>query len=142
MKNTVISSVNKVILFLGRTFTGHNHDYTLLKTEFPPELDWFADLAVLVDLGYLGIQTDYQGEQIQIPTKKPRKSKANPNPALSDEQKTQNKALSQIRIFIENAIGGMKRYNILVDRFRNQRKNFQDDVIAVCAALWNFSLAY
>jgi hypothetical protein len=114
----------------------------VLKTEFPPELDWFADIAVLIDLGYLGIQTDYQGEQIQIPNRKPRKSKANPNPALSDEQKTQNKALSQIRIFIENAIAGMKRYNILVDRFRNQRKNFQDDVIAVCAALWNFSLAY
>ncbi len=142
MKNTVISSVSKVILFLGRTFSAHNHDYTLLKTEFSPELDWFAQLAVLVDLGYLGIQSDYRSEQIQIPNKKPRKSKANPHPALSEEQKMQNKAISQIRIFIENAIGGMKRYNILVNRFRNQRKNFQDDVIAVCAALWNFSLAY
>ena len=127
---------------MGRTFTGHNHDYTLLKTEFPPDIDWFADIAVLVDLGYLGIQSDYQGEQIHIPDKKPRTSKANPNPTLSESQKATNQALSKVRIYVENAIGGMKRYDILVHRFRNHRVNFQDDVIAVAAALWNFSLAY
>ena len=114
----------------------------MLKAELPPELDWFADLTVLVDLGYLGIQTDYVGAQIALPHKKPRKSKLHPDTCLTDTQKAENKALSQVRIFIENAIGGMKRYNILVDRFRNHRKNFQDDVIAVCAGLWNFSLAY
>jgi hypothetical protein len=27
----VISSVDKMILFLGRTFAGHTHDYTMLK---------------------------------------------------------------------------------------------------------------
>jgi hypothetical protein len=137
-----MSTTAKVILFVGRTFTGHNHDYKLLKTEFPPELDWFADMAVLVDLGYLGMQTDYTGEQIALPHKKPRKSKQNPDTCLTDEQKAGNKALSQVRIFIEHAIGGMKRYNILVDRFRNHRQHFQDDVIAICAALWNLSLAY
>ena len=86
----------------------------MLKQEFPPELDWFADIDVRVDLGYLGIQADYRNERIDIPTKKPRKSKKHPNPQLSDEQKAANTALSQIRIFIEHAIGGMKRYNILV----------------------------
>ncbi len=35
----------------------------MLKEEFPPELDWFSIINVLVDLGYLGIQTDYTGEQ-------------------------------------------------------------------------------
>jgi hypothetical protein len=33
--------------------------------------------------------------------------------------------LSQVRIWIEHAIGGIKRYNILVDRFRNHRENFK-----------------
>ncbi len=84
----------------------------MLKQEFPPELDWFSDIDVRVDLGYQGIVSDYSGNQIEIPTKKPRKSKKNPNPKLSDEQKAANKALSQVRIFIEHAIGGMKRYNI------------------------------
>ncbi len=40
-----------------------------------------------------------------------------------------NKALSQIRIFVEHAIGGMNCYTILVHRFRNHKENFEDDVI-------------
>ena len=129
LKNTVMARPDKFILFLGRTFSGHNHDYLMLKQEFPPELDWFTDLCVRVDLGYLGIKSDYRSEQIDIPTKKPRKSQKNPNPQLSDEQKATNKALSQIRIFIEHAIGGMKRYNILVHVFRNRKADFEDDAI-------------
>src|SRR2546422_8663862 len=80
LKNTVMSLPNKLIVFLGRTFSGHHHDYNMLKQEVPPELDWFADMHVGVDLGYQGIQSDYSGDQIDIPTKKPRKSKKHPNP--------------------------------------------------------------
>ena len=93
LKNTVMSLPDKLIVFLGRTFSGHHHDYSMLKQEFPPELDWFTDINVRVDLGYLGIQSDYHGDQIDIPTKKPRKSKKNPNPQLSDEQKADNTRL-------------------------------------------------
>src|SRR5919201_4180999 len=114
LKNTIMSLPDKLIVFLGRTLSGHNHDYSMLKQELPPDLDWFTGLNVRVDLGYLGIQSDYRGDQIDIPTKKPRKSKKNPNPQLSDAQKAANKVLSQVRIFIEHAIGGMKRYNIVV----------------------------
>src|SRR3989442_10802440 len=46
-----------------RTFSGHNHDYSMLKQEFSPELDWFTDLNIRVDLGYLGIKSDYRGDQ-------------------------------------------------------------------------------
>jgi hypothetical protein len=133
---------NKFIVFLGRTFSGHNHDYRMLKQEFPPELDWFTDINVRVDLGYLGMQSDYQGNRIDIPTKKPRKSSKNPNPQLSDAQKVANKVLSQVRIFIEHALGGMKRYNILVHTFRNRIEHFEDDVIGICAGLWNLVLSY
>jgi hypothetical protein len=142
VKNTVISTVEKIVLFVGRTFSGHNHDYTMLKTELPPDQDWFEELKVLVDLGYLGIQKDYVGEQIEVPTRKPRKSKKNPHPQLTAEQKAANRAISQIRIFVENAIGGIKRYNILVHRFRNHTEDFDDTVIGICAGLWNFSLGY
>jgi hypothetical protein len=133
---------NKLIVFLGRTFSGHHHDYNMLKQEFPPELDWFADIHVGVDLGYQGIQSDYSGDQIDIPTKKPRKSQKNPDPPLSAAQKAANTVLSQVRIFIEHAIGGMKRSNILVHVFRNRKADFEDDAIGVCAGLWNFVLSY
>jgi hypothetical protein len=133
---------DKFIMFLGRTFSGHNHDYLMLKQEFPPELDWFTDLDVRVALGYLGVKSDYRGEQIDIPTRKPRKSQKNPNPQLSAEQKAANTALSRVRIVIEHAIGGMKRYNILVYTFRNRIEHFEDDVIGICAGLWNLVLSY
>ena len=121
---------------------GHNHDYRLLKQEFPPEFDWLTDLHVQVDLGYLGMQSDYRGDRLDIPTKKPRKSKKNPTPQLSDTQKAANTALRQVRIFIEHAIGGMKRYNILVQVFRHRKADFEDDAVGICAGLWNFALSY
>jgi hypothetical protein len=142
LKNTVMALPDKLIIFLGRTFSGHNHDYLMLKQELPPELDWFADRNVRVDLGYLGIKSDYRGEQMDIPTRKPRKSQKHPNPQLSDEQKAANTALSRVRIFIEHAIGGMKRSNILVHTFRNRIEHFEDDAIGICAGLWNLILPY
>ena len=142
LKNTVMSLPDKLIVFLGRTFSGHNHDYTMLKQEFPPELDWFRDIHVRGDSGYQGIQSDYSEDHIEIPTKKPRKSKKNPDPQLNDDQKAANKALSQVRIFIEHAIGGMKRFNILVHVCRNRKADFEDDAVGICAGLWNFALSY
>src|SRR5262249_41773053 len=117
LKNTVMARPDTLIIFLGRTCSGHNHDYRMLKQEFPPELDWFTDLHMRVDLGYLGMKSDYRGEQIAIPTRKPRKSQKNPNPQLSAAQKAANTALSQIRIVVEHAIGGMKRYNSMLKFF-------------------------
>ena len=70
------------------------------------------------------------------------RSKKHPNPQLSDEQKAANTALSQVRILIEHAIGGMKRYNILVHVFRNRKVDFEDDAVGICAGLWNFALSY
>jgi hypothetical protein len=137
-----MSLPDKLIVFLGRTLSGRNHDYTMLKQEFPPEMDWCIDLNVRVDLGYRGIQSDDRGDQIAIPTKKPRKSQKNPNPQLSEEHRAAHTALSRVRIFLEPAIGGMKRSNILVHTLRNRIKNFEDDVIGVCAGLWNLVLSY
>ena len=142
LKNTIITSIDKFVLFLGRTFPGHKHDYTMLKEEFPPEFPWFEGLGVFADSGYQGIQKDYKGDNILIPYKKPKKSKANPAPELTETQKDHNRALSKVRIFVENAIGGIKRYNILNHVFRNRKANFDDDVIAICAGLWNFTISF
>lgn len=135
-----MSSADKFIVFLGRTFAGCTHDYTMLKTEFPPEQPWFEAIEGLLDLGYLGIQKDYQADNLSLPHKKPRKSKARPDPQLSDAQKEDNRALAKLRIFVEHAIGGMKRYRILVDPYRNHKPEFEDDIAAISAGLWNFLL--
>jgi hypothetical protein len=142
LQNTVMALPDKVIVFLGRTLSGHHHDYTMWKHAWPPEVDWFADLQVRVDLGYRGIKSDDHGEQIDLPTRKPRKSQKNPNPQGSDEQRAATTALSRVRIFIEHAMGGMKRSNILVHTFRNRIEHCEDDVSGVCAGLWNLVLSY
>jgi hypothetical protein len=43
---------------------------------------------------------------------------------------------------IEHAMGGMKHYNILVHTFRNRIEHFEEDVLGICAGLWNLVLSY
>ena len=138
VKNTVIASTTRQILFLGYTVLGSHHDYARLKAEFPPDMDWFAQFKVWVDLGYLGFQKDYRTLELHIPYKKPRKSKANPFPQLTQLQKEGNRQTSRIRIAVENAICKMKRFNILVAKFRNRKDKFVDDVAAIAAGLANW----
>ena len=150
VKNTVIATACQWILFFGLTVSGSAHDYGHFKEEFPvPEGEssereciaaWFEDFVIWLDLGYQGIQKDYAAKEINIPHKTPRKSKENPEPLLSQEQKAENRAVSRMRVVVEQAIGGLKRLGILVQRFRNHTKNFVDEVGIIGAGLWNWKL--
>ena len=146
VKNTVISTVSKWILFLGYTVAGSIHDYTQFKEEFPVDgskeekIKWFEDFAIWLDLGYQGIQSLYEAAEINIPHKKPRKSAKNPSPSLTKEQKVENHMVSQMRVVVEHAIGGFKRFNILVHRFRNHMDDFVDIAVLLAAGLWNWKL--
>jgi hypothetical protein len=148
VKNTVITTVCQWILFFGLTVAGSVHDYGRFKEEFPLPKEggkealaaWFEDFVLWLDLGYLGIQKRYAAKAIKMPHKKPRKSKANPNPSLTLEQKAENRAISRIRVIVEQAIGGLKRFGILVQRFRNHTKDFVDEAGIIGAGLWNWKL--
>ena len=139
VKNTIIATGKKVIIYVGKTFAGRRHDYGMFKEEFPPEQEWLKGEGekMKLDSGYQGLNKDY-GIEAGIPHKKPRKSKKNPNPQLTEAERERNKVLSKARIYVEHAIGGMKRFNILVHAFRNRKVGFRDGVIAVCGGLWNF----
>ena len=50
-----------------------------------------------------------------------RRSKKNP---LTKQDKKNNQFLSKERVINENAIGLLKRFKILADRYRNRRKRF------------------
>ena len=139
-KNTVIASMGYLILYIGLTFAGKNHDYGMLKKEFDSKLNWFSNFRILVDLGYKGIDKNYTIKNLLIPHKKPRKSKNNPNPSLTETQKQENREMSRQRVIVENVIGGMKRYRCLVDKFRNTMTGLTDIVIYLAAGLWNFNV--
>ena len=62
LKDTVISIPERNIFYLGETFPGKTHDYSMLKQELPPGSDIFQKNKVAVDLAYLGIDQDYYAE--------------------------------------------------------------------------------
>ena len=146
MKNTVIATRQKWILFLGDTVVGSIHDYTQFKAEFPRDdqtddlAKWFEAFVVWLDLGYLGTQKAYAAQDIKMPHKKPRKSKNNPSPVLTEEQKGVNREISRVRVIVEQAISGMKRCHIVVHRFRNHLEAFVDKAALLAAGLWNWKL--
>jgi len=73
-------------------YGGKTHDYTMMKTEFDTKKTWFNTIDVLADLGFFGAPRDYGAKaKILLPHKKPRKSKNNPSPQLTDEQKRANR---------------------------------------------------
>jgi DDE superfamily endonuclease len=139
-----MTDLNRVILFLGLTTMGALHDYFLLKEElhwYDNQDTWFEFIELFIDLGYLGIVDDFVIKKVNIPFKKPRKSKDNPNPQLTDEQKEHNKAVSKTRVRIEHAIGSMKIFNIMAHIYRNHKQGFEDLSAGICAALHNLKIA-
>ena len=143
VKNTTVSDLDKRILILGKTVPGSQHDYSLFKEEFDPNMDWFASTEASTDLGYQGIKTDYLSpEHIHIPHKKPRKSKQNPDPQLTRQQKRENRQIGRVRVLVEHAIGGMKVFRVLTIRLRNHLKHLADDFIFATAGLWNLKNSF
>jgi len=132
-----MSNPAKRILYLGKTTWGHQHDYTIFKQEFDPTMPWFEKQTLWVDLGYQGLEKDYQQAQVLIPLKK-RKTTTE---SVKELKKALNKRIAQIRIPIEHAIGGMKNYRIITQPIRLKTLSLIDKIIETCAGLWNFKLA-
>ena len=101
----------------------------MLHEEFPCEYDWFEQHRIRVDLGFQGIEKDYQCQEVCLPHKKPKKQE------LTVEQKEENKELARKRVRIEHALGGLKRYRILSDRLRLRNYATYDVILGVCAGL-------
>ena len=130
----ILATTDRYIHFLSKCWVGKAHDYTQLKTEFPTGQCWFKSQEVGVDLGYQGLVNDYDCEQVNIPAKKPKGGE------LTELQRAQNRAKSSERIYVEHAIGGMKRFRYLSDRLRTHKVILYESAIGVCAGLWNFYL--
>jgi len=134
VKSMIISDKSRRIGYISKCTVGRQHDYSFLKQLFPPEIPWFKNFYIKVDLGYLGIMKDYVCKGVSIPHKKPRKGE------LTEVQKAENKVMASERIPVEHSIGGIKRYQILSNRLRIHSFKLYDDILGICAALWNFTL--
>ena len=125
-----------MVLFISASYVGKCHDFAILKTELPPEKDWFEDFEVELDLGYLGFEKLYKNKGVKMPHKKKK------NQELSESQKDENRAVSSTRVRVEHSIGGMKKYHILSNRLRMHNYELYDAITGICAGLWNYSQIY
>jgi len=116
-KNVVMSDENGRILMVSPTKPGRRHDKRLAdKFSFvsgvPPSVGIFADS------GFQGIQHLHPNTVV---SKRGRK-----NAPLSDEERANNHVIASLRIIVEHAIGGMKRFRILADRLRMKMGILED----------------
>jgi hypothetical protein len=119
------------IRFLTATVAGKKHDKKLAD-ETAYTLPAGSRLAQ--DTGFQGFTL--AGVTILQPKKKPR------GQALLDMDKHRNQWLASLRIRIEHAIGGVKRYRIVKEKIRNWKKGFRDTVLETCCGLHNFRLNF
>ncbi len=124
-----------MVLYVSECWVGKTHDYSMFKQEFPPGQDWFKNFTVRVGLGFLGIDKDYACKRILLPHKKKK------NQELDGDQIKENRSQACGRISVEHAIGGMKRYRVLSDRLRIHDVKLYNDILGICAGLWNFYLS-
>lgn len=104
-------------------------------------LGLFDDYQTLADLGYLGMNKDYFTDSVQLPHRKPRKSKNNPHTTLNEQQKQENRQHATIRVKVEHAISGTKRLGVVSQVYRNKSLPFNDRVMAIACGIWNFHLS-
>jgi hypothetical protein len=119
------------ICFLSATDEGKANDKSLADLEgytFPPGSFLYQDM------GFQGYTCE--GITIVQPKKKP------PGRELTPPEQAANRSISSIRIRIEHAIGGVKRYRMVKDKIRLLKDGIRDTIMETCCGLHNFRLQY
>jgi hypothetical protein len=129
-KMAVLSTKNKLILHLCRHVAGRVSDHLLLRaTGVMRKIP--KGVVVRVDKAYEGIEEEYQEVRIE----KPRKARrAHPLTVL---EKIYNRAMSALRMVVEHAIGGMKKYRLLGGIYRGTEERYDESALVI-AGLHNY----
>jgi DDE superfamily endonuclease len=119
------------VCFLSHTYEGKASDKSIAELvgyTLP------AGSCLYQDKGFQGFFLP--GITIVQPKKTPRGGE------LTPPEKAMNRHISSIRIRIEHAIGGVKRYRIVKDKIRLLKDGIRDAVMETCCGLHNFRLEY
>ena len=131
LKNLLVINETCHMGCLRATDDGKANDKRLADLEgdtFPPGSGLDQDLGFQGDTG--------AGITIVQPKKKP------PGGELTPPEKAANRAISSLRIRIEPAIGGVKRYRMVKDTIRLLKDGIRDTMMETCCGLHNFRLQY
>ncbi len=131
VKNNLLITTDSKVLLLTPSYEGRIHDKHIAdRTVYSlPEGSCLYQDAGFQGFSVLGVK------RIQ-PMKKPK------GRDLTDQEKAENREISSIRIRIEHAISGIKRYRIVKDKLRTSKKGFADLVMETCCGLHNFRLNF
>ena len=128
LKNLAITDQDKTILFASDSFEGKTHDKSILD-KISIEVN---DLNILADLGFLGMDKQY--ENAILPFKKPK------NKELTKNQKLINTAISKVRVGVEHAFAGVKILKIIRNKIRLKGNEVRHRVMMIAMALHNLRL--
>ena len=133
LKNILLINVLCRVIFLSQTCEGKKHDKKAAdEAGYGKKFPKGSRLGQ--DNGFQGF--DGGDAEIIQPIKKPKGRN------LTEEEKAGNKKVSGIRVRVEHAISGVKRYRIIKDKIRNRKKGFRDMVMETCCGLHNFRLKF
>jgi len=132
-KNIIGATPDRKIIILTKTKSGRRHDKRLadkeeLARKLPP------GLTAWIDTGFVGIEKQHKNTQIPK-----RRSK---NHELTEVEKENNSIISSIRVVVEHAIAGVKRYGCLSQVYRNRIPNLDDKFMLIASGLWNYHLDF
>ena len=115
MKNNLLCTPNRRILWLSKTCEGHVHDKKIMDKQ---PLSLPKGITLWQDTGFMGHIPEKT--TVKMPTKKPKGKE------LTEVQK------------LEHAIGGVKRCRIVKERLRCRKFGFDDLVMLIACGLHNF----
>jgi hypothetical protein len=131
LKNLLVINETCHVCFLSHTCEGKASDKSIAELAgytLPP------GSCLYQDKGFQGFLLN--GITIVQPKKKPRGGE------LTPPEKATNRRISSIRMRIEHAIGGVKRYRIVKDKIRLFKDGIRDTIMETCCGLHNFRLQY
>jgi hypothetical protein len=127
-KHLFISNDQRQILALSPPAPGSHHDYKMFKDWHPP--DRLPDGVIYwTDSGFQGLRTDYPQCPVIQPQKKPH------GKPLNDLDRWCNALRARIRIVVEHAIGGVKRFGAVAKIYRNRSTDFEDRLTLVACGI-------
>lgn len=133
-KNLILSTRKRRVGYLSPTAEGKEHDFSIVKRTRLPDHIPKKKVRIRADSGFQGLLKEFPGHAVSIPRKKPKGRQ------LCKTFKEQNLRKSRIRILVEHAIGGVKRFRIVADVFRNKQENVDDRAMLITCGLWNYHL--
>ena len=129
MKTQVIVDKLTRIIICTAFASGRMHDFRLFKnsnTQILPQIQ------AKTDTGYLGIKKFHSNTEMSV-----KRSKYHP---LTADAKQYNRTISSQRSTNEHAIGFLKRFKIIAERYRNRRKRYGLR-LNLLAGICNFDLS-